>query len=240
MASVDQFSRSSSVRGSSVRTLRTGDYLIEDYKNHRVQRCSKNTERRDLASQITRCARRWGRSITKAVSCGVARNERLAGQRHFQSPHSIVFSCLTWIGLFFGRRGGRAGIRPCQLDRPRGVKVDGDGSYVIVDNLNHRVQLCSSSVLGNCTTVAGTGTSGSGLRELYNPESVALDDAADYVIADRWNNRVVKCLLSSQGSDCVVMVSNLSDPCHVSVLPSGEYLVTRSNVYHCRGAWRSG
>ena len=111
-----------------------------------------------------------------------------AGNRVQVCPLFSPGADCTTVGGLDGQGAG-----PGQLTYPTGATVDGDGHYVITDRSNHRVQLCSSVVLGSCTTVAGTGTSGSGLQELNTPHTVALNALGDYIVADTYNHRVLKC-----------------------------------------------
>ena len=69
------------------------------------------------------------------------------------------------------------------------------------------------------------GGRGSGIDELFRPCSVAIDALGDYVIVDRFNNRVVQCPAASPGANCTVVASDLWYPRGVSVLATGSYLI---------------
>ena len=115
-----------------------------------------------------------------------------------------------------------------EMKSHREAIVVGDGDHLIADRDNHRVRLCSSGV---CSTVAGTSAING--RWLNYPWSVAVDADGKYVIADAWNHRVVRC---SPDSDCEEMVTGLSEPHHVLVHTSGDYLVTNTishNILLC-------
>jgi hypothetical protein len=93
-----------------------------------------------------------------------------------------------------------------KLNRPFGVKVDGEGNLVIADTNNNRVRVVAASTgtfygqamtAGDIYTVAGDGTGGfsgdSGpatAAELSGPAGVTVDSAANLVIADSANNRI--------------------------------------------------
>ena len=128
-------------------------------------------------------------------------------------------SCITVGGV----DGFGSGAQ--QLDGPREATVDGDGYYLIADTNNHRVQRCSPVEPFPCSTVAGTGGQGSGLNQLYEPHSVAIDALGDYIIADTLNSRVVLCPSASPGTNCTVVASDLYNPRGVSVVANGSYLI---------------
>ena len=96
-----------------------------------------------------------------------------------------------------GFSGDGAAATAAQLNRPRGVALDGSGNLYIADETNHRIRKVDSS--GNISTVAGTGTSGfSGdgaaatAAQLNSPWGVALDGSGNLYIADRQNHRIRK------------------------------------------------
>jgi uncharacterized protein (TIGR03437 family) len=75
-----------------------------------------------------------------------------------------------------------------QLQNPDGIAVDAAGNLYIADTLNYRVRKVSNGVI---TTIAGTGTSGSGgdngpavSAQLGLPERVAVDGAGNVYILD--------------------------------------------------------
>jgi sugar lactone lactonase YvrE len=89
-----------------------------------------------------------------------------------------------------------------QLYNPEGVVADSAGSLFIADYGNHRIRKVSSS--GIITTVAGTGSMGSGgdggpatSALLYYPSGVAVDSIGNLFIADYGNHRIRK--VSSSG-----------------------------------------
>ena len=91
--------------------------------------------------------------------------------------------------------GGQA--TSAQLDYPRGVFVDPQGTLYIADSDNNRVRKVSTD--GIITTIAGTGTAGySGdggqatSAQLNGPGGVFLDAQGTIYIADSLNNRVRK------------------------------------------------
>ena len=84
-----------------------------------------------------------------------------------------------------------------QLNRPRGVALDGAGNLYIADVDNHRIRKVDAA--GVISTVAGDGTEGYGgdggpavAAQLSSPWGVALDGAGNLYIADSNNRRIRK------------------------------------------------
>jgi sugar lactone lactonase YvrE len=69
------------------------------------------------------------------------------------------------------------------------VAADTDGNLYIADSNNHRIQRIAA-VDGAVTTVAGTGTAGSGTNQLNSPNGVAVDADGNLYIADTSNFRI--------------------------------------------------
>jgi len=99
-----------------------------------------------------------------------------------------------------GFSGDGGPVTSAQLSGPHGVAVDGAGNLYIADFYNCRVRKVSAS--GVITTIAGNGTysfSGDGgpatAAQLYHPEGVAADTAANLYIAD--GNRLRKISASA-------------------------------------------
>ena len=105
-----------------------------------------------------------------------------------------VITTVAGDGTFgFGGDGGPA--TAAQLDRPRGVALDGAGNLYIADSANHRIRKVDSA--GVITPVAGDGGYGGDggaavAARLWSPSGVALDGAGNLYIADRFNHRIRK------------------------------------------------
>jgi sugar lactone lactonase YvrE len=92
---------------------------------------------------------------------------------------------------------GTAGAGLTQLSDPQGIALDASGDLFVADYGNNRVQefaynSAAGSYAATATTVAGTGTAGSGTNQLSAPSSVALDAKGDLFIADAHNERVME------------------------------------------------
>ena len=95
-----------------------------------------------------------------------------------------------------GFNGDGIAATSAQLNEPRLLTVDALGNIYIADQGNHRIRKVSLD--GTISTVAGTGTPGTGgesgaatLAQLTVPTGVALDSAGNLYIADGGNHRVV-------------------------------------------------
>ncbi|MFF4948468.1 RICIN domain-containing protein [Streptomyces chattanoogensis] len=96
-----------------------------------------------------------------------------------------------------GFKGDDGPAISAQLNRPRGLAVDGAGDLYIVDSDNHRVRKVTAD--GKISTVAGTGTAGFGGDEgpavsaqLNLPLGIAVDSTGTLYLSDYYNHRVRK------------------------------------------------
>ena len=89
---------------------------------------------------------------------------------------------------------GTAGAGSTQLQNPFGVFVDGQGNLFVSDAGNNRIQKFppNSTSLTSGTTVAGTGTSGSGSTQLSAPTGLFIDGRGNIFVADNGNHRIQK------------------------------------------------
>ncbi|MEU5313944.1 RICIN domain-containing protein [Streptomyces sp. NPDC021562] len=96
-----------------------------------------------------------------------------------------------------GFAGDEGSAVSAQLNRPYGIAVDSTGTLYVADYGNHRVRKITTD--GRISTIAGTGTAGSGgdggpavSAQLNAPREVAVDRAGAVYIADSNNHRIRK------------------------------------------------
>ena len=96
-----------------------------------------------------------------------------------------------------GYSGDGGPATEAQLNRSRGLAVDGAGNVYIGDTSNHRIRKVDA--MGTITTIAGTGEqgfSGDGgpatEAQLSRPDGVAVDETGNLYIAEQRNNRIRK------------------------------------------------
>jgi sugar lactone lactonase YvrE len=102
-----------------------------------------------------------------------------------------------------GYSGDGGAATSAQLQFPKSVALDASGNIFIADGGNNRIRKVTVST-GIITTVAGNGTqgfSGDGgvatAAELHSPSGVALDASGNIFIADQFNNRIRKVMVST-------------------------------------------
>ena len=123
-----------------------------------------------------------------------------------------------------------------QLSNPGGIGLDAKGDLFVADSSNNRVEefaynSAAGSYATTASTVAGTGSSGSGANELAGPASVTLDAKGDLFIADEYNARVMEYPFSSttgsyaaSGTEIGGGLPNLA--LWVTLDPSGDLFVS--------------
>ena len=145
----------------------------------------------------------------------------------------------------FAGDGGQA--TAAQINRPRGVGVDGSGNLYIADSGNERIRKVDTS--GIITTVAGTGTTGfSGdggqatAAQLNRPHGVAVDGTGNLYIADNLNHRIRK--VDSSGVITTVAgtgaAGRLDEPVRVAFDGSGNFYIADYGNHQIRKVDSSG
>ena len=87
--------------------------------------------------------------------------------------------------------------------------VDSNNNIYFVDSANHRVVFWPSGAnLG--TVVAGNGTNGNALNQLYSPQGVWVDSSGNIFVTDTYNHRVMKWAPNATAGVLVAGVSGSS------------------------------
>ena len=179
---------------------RDGAVIVADYTNHRVRKIAAD-----------------GTVTTLAGSGRSGQIDGPSSQASFKSPtgvaidrqgNVIVADCFNHRVRKIAPDGtvttlagsGAAGYADgsgaqARFNGPRGVAIDGDGTVIVADAINHRVRKIAPD--GTVTTLAGIGTEGyadgPGAKACFNsPTGVAIDGLGNVIIADSGNHRVRK------------------------------------------------
>ena len=106
-----------------------------------------------------------------------------------------------------------------------------DTLYCSMSNNNKVVKRwLNDSNLTSIITVAGTGSKGSALNELSNPQEIFVDVNFDLYVADSNNNRV-QLFLSGESNGIIVAGSNSPNPTIDLNFPSGIVLDAEKNLF---------
>ncbi|CAF0822768.1 unnamed protein product [Adineta steineri] len=84
--------------------------------------------------------------------------------------------------------GNGAGSGANQLNSPRSIVVDSNGTLYISDQANNRIQRWLQNANSGTTIVCGT--QGAAANQLYYPEQILFDRYQNLLVADRFNNRI--------------------------------------------------
>ena len=99
---------------------------------------------------------------------------------------------------------GVPGNDDTHFDTPNHIAVDSGNRLYVADMNNNRVQRCTFSAGWTCSTFDGTGSAGSGVNELNSPTGLGIDKSDNVYIADRFNNRIMKC---TSAGICSILVT---------------------------------
>ncbi|CAF3351782.1 unnamed protein product, partial [Rotaria sp. Silwood2] len=121
-------------------------------------------------------------------------HRQLHRQPHLQLPLKLQRVRATWLwdtnGETVAGLSGSPGSNSSQLDSPWNIYVDPtNGTLYIADSQNHRIQRWLAGATSG-TTIAGTGSSGSGATSFNIPKDVFVDSSQNIYVADSANNRI--------------------------------------------------
>lgn len=85
---------------------------------------------------------------------------------------------------------GGPGSEPGELREPRGLAVDRDGTLLVADSFNNRIQRLD--LTGTPLAVWGGPAPGDGPRQFRTPCGVAASPDGSIYVADTWNHRIQK------------------------------------------------
>lgn len=91
-----------------------------------------------------------------------------------------------------GDSNGNAGASNNRLDQPSAVYVDDNENLFIADTKNHRVQKYMKDATSGDIVAGQTGSPGSSVDQLDNPQAIWVDSRGDLYVADLRNHRIIK------------------------------------------------
>ena len=163
-----------------------GNIYVADTNNHRVQVFdSTGKYLRDWGSQGEGAGQfnePWGIAVDAQGNVYVAdtwnyRVQKFDGQGKFLEQWGTN-----------GDSGGSADMLPGQFYGPRAVALAADGTVLVMDTGNKRIQ--RFTVDGEF--MAGYGGFGAGDGQLWEPVGLAVDGGGNVYVADTWNRRIQK------------------------------------------------
>lgn len=119
---------------------------------------------------------------------------------------------------------GGVGPAPGQFNGPAGLAIGADGSILVAEHGNHRVQRLSATG----SPVAEWGRKGSGPGEFVNPYGVAIGADGRVFVADRGNNRLQ---IFSPTGDLIAMWGKAGKDPGQFLAPEALALDLSGNVY---------
>jgi len=180
---------------ADVTVAKDGDYIVSDRRNNRVQKCP-HTDKGDI-DLFTKEGKRKA-SRRRVICYTIAGGSYGSGNKQMKSPRGVTVDKDGYIVIADSKNhrilkckdikkggsvdcytavGGKKGTGKDQLNEPWGVAVTADGSYVVADSKNHRIQKCSPGTPGKpgtCFTLIGAKGKGKGDDQFYRPLAVAI------------------------------------------------------------------
>jgi sugar lactone lactonase YvrE len=188
----------------------SGNIYIADYSNYRIRKVSVST---GIISTVAgggslgdgNAATLANLYYPQGVAVDGSGNIYIADSYNHRirkvTASSGIISTVAGNGIQ-GYGGDGSAATSANLYYPSGVSVDGSGNIYITDKSNHRIRKVTASS-GIISTVAGNGISGFGgddssatSAKLNSPSGVALDGSGNIYIADLYNSRIRKVIIS--------------------------------------------
>jgi len=122
------------------------------------------------------------------------------------------------------------GTRADQLAFPSSIAVAQDGSLLVTDTNNHRIQRFSpgagASAEGKTIFGSASGKAGAGLGELNMPTGICIDIDGSILVADRFNSRVLRLRDGAKDAEVVAGSDLVNKPWGVCVGDDGAVYVS--------------
>mmetsp|Transcript_12647 Transcript_12647/g.44760 ORF Transcript_12647/g.44760 Transcript_12647/m.44760 type:complete len:397 (+) Transcript_12647:145-1335(+) len=114
-------------------------------------------------------------------------------------------------------------------ENPRSMFVDESGSFYVSESGKHRVTRWDPDA--ECTTVAGSDSSGSSLDQLDTPCGIFVNGEGDLYVAEVQNDRVTRWRLHAALGEVVLGGFGRGDGLHQLSSPQGVWLDSSGTVY---------
>ena len=156
----------------------TGDILVADQCNHRIQVFSPD-------GQSVKCVGTRGSGLlqfTHPVGIAIHPHSRKMYVADMNNHRIQVLN----EDMTFSRTLGSEGLGNGQFRRPRGISFDTTGNVYVADTNNHRVQVFTA----DGQYIRQFGKKGSGQGELDGPQYIALDSNDLVYVTESGNHRI--------------------------------------------------
>ena len=174
----------------------SGNIYVCDYGNHSIQKFPSNST-----------------GSTSGTTVAGIRGNSAATTNRLNYPRDIaidssgnIFVCESNRVIKFpsnSSSGTLGTVIRSNLNAAKGICLDSSDNLFIANTDNHCIlrMAYSGGTYSNPTEIAGnSGSSGTGLNRLFQPNDVAVDSSGNLYVADHYNNRIMKYLASSFSS----------------------------------------
>jgi sugar lactone lactonase YvrE len=231
-----------------------GNLLIADQLNNRIRSVNAQTQViTSVAGTITGGFNGDGPALATQLNSPGGLALDATGNWIFADSGNQLLRRVNTLNMQVSTLAGTQGApgfsdAPVQFNNPAGIAIEGAGTVLVADALNHRVRRINLQT-GVATTVAGTGIGGYNndnvpavTAQLNMPTGVAVDGAGNIFIADSLNQRVRRVdaisgqittvagtgILGFNGDNQNATLAHLAFPLGVGVDAVGNVLVADS------------